>query len=76
MFWTIASFVLSFAIFFAAQPKPETQPPAGIDEVNAPTAEIGREISVLFGKRKFDGANVTWFGHLRALAIKKKGGKK
>jgi hypothetical protein len=47
-----------------------------LDEVNAPTAEIGREIAVLFGRRKFSGANVTWFGHLRAVAIKKKGGKK
>ncbi len=77
MAWIAAIvFVVALVVAYTMQPKPETQPPAGIDEVRAPTAEVGREIPVLFGLRKMEGPNVTWYGHLRSIPIKKKGGKK
>lgn len=61
---------------FALRPKAQTQPPAGIGEVKAPTAEDGREIPVLFGCRYVRGPNVVWYGNLRTDPIKSKGGKK
>lgn len=69
-------FVVGLVMAYAMTPKPEPRPPAGLDEIQAPTAEVGREIPVLFGRRKLEGPNVVWYGHLRTVAIKKKGGKK
>lgn len=58
------------------QPKPQSQKAAGIGDIQAPTAEEGREIAVLFGTREMSGPNIVWYGDLRVVAIKKKGGKK
>lgn len=77
MAWIYAIiFVLALVLAYRMAPKPETHPPAGLDEIQAPTAEVGREIPVLFGRRKLEGPNVVWYGHLRTVPIKKKGGKK
>lgn len=77
MAWIAATiFVVALVVAYTMAPKPETRPPAGFDEIQAPTAEVGREIPVLFGRRKLEGPNVVWYGHLRTVAIKKKGGKK
>lgn len=76
MWWYLAVFVVSLVLSYALTPKPQSQPPAGLGEIKAPTAEEGREIPVLFGTRDLKGPNVVWYGHFRAVAIKKKGGKK
>ena len=60
----------------AANAQPENAKPAGLGDVTAPTAEVGREIPVLFGERDLEGPNIVWYGHFRAVPIKKKGGKK
>ena len=75
MWWYLAVFVVALVIALS-MPKPQTAPPAGLGDIKAPTAEEGREIAVLFGTRDLDGPNVVWYGHLRTVAIKKKGGKK
>ena len=76
MWWYLVVFIVALVVSYSMVPKPETRPPAGLDEIQAPTAEVGREIPVLFGRRKLEGPNVVWYGHLRTVAIKKKGGKK
>lgn len=77
MAWIAAIiFVVALSVAVAMMPKPQSQPPAGLGDIKAPTAEDGREIPVLFGTRDIDGPNVVWYGHLRTVAIKKKGGKK
>ena len=75
MWWLIAVFVVSLVIAFA-MPRPQVTPPAGLNEVQAPTAEVGREIPVLFGTRDLTAPNVCWYGAIRLVPIKKKGGKK
>lgn len=75
MWWFVAVFVVSLVISFAI-PKPQIQVPAAVTEITAPTAEVGREIGVLFGTRDLSGPNVVWWGDLRIIPIKKKGGKK
>lgn len=75
MWWLIAVFVVSLVVAFA-MPRPQVSPPPGINEVNAPTAEVGREIGVLFGTRDLTAPNVVWYGAIRLVPIKKKGGKK
>ena len=72
----VAAIVVAFVASFLLMPKPQSQPPAGLDEIEAPTAEVGREIPVLFGRRRIKSPNVVWYGHLRTVAIKAKGGKK
>jgi hypothetical protein len=77
MAWVYAIvFIASLVLSYALMPKPQTQPPAGLGDIKAPTAEEGREIPVLFGTRDIESPNVVWYGHLRTVAIKKKGGKK
>lgn len=77
MAWASAIvFIAAFVLSYALMPKPQTQPPAGLGDIKAPTAEEGREIPVLFGTRDIESPNVVWYGHLRTVAIKKKGGKK
>ncbi len=76
MWWYVAVFVVALAVSYAMMPKPQSQSPAGLGDIQAPTAEEGREIPVLFGTRDIKGPNVVWYGDLRIVAIRKKGGKK
>lgn len=76
MWWYVAVFVVALVVAYAATPKPQSQPPAGLGDINVPTAEDGRAIPVLFGTRKLRGPNVVWYGDLRVVAVRKKGGKK
>lgn len=76
MWWYVAVFIVALVVSYAMMPKPQSQPPAGLGDVKAPTAEEGREIPVVFGTRDIDGPNVVWYGDLNVTAIKKKGGKK
>lgn len=75
-YWWIAYFVIALIVGVAMSPKPETQPPAGLGDFDVPTAEVGKEIPVLFGTRDLKSANVVWYGDLLAVPIRKKGGKK
>ncbi len=76
MWWLVAVFVVSLAVAIAFAPKPENAKPPGLDEIKAPTAEEGREIPVLFGTKDLRSPNVVWYGDIRLVPIKKKGGKK
>ena len=73
-------FLLAVAVavvaMYALAPKPERQPPPGVEDLEAPVAEDGKEIPVLFGCRDIRGPNVVWYGNLRTVAIKSKAGKK
>lgn len=77
MAWVAAIiFVIALVVAIVMMPKPQTQPPAGLNDIQAPTAEDGREIPVLFGTRDLRGPNIVWFGDFEAVPVKKKGGKK
>lgn len=76
MVWNfLAVIVIGFLVSLLA-PKPQSAPPPGIGEIKAPTAEEGREIPVLFGTKEIKSPNVVWYGDIRIVAIRKKGGKK
>lgn len=76
MWWYVVVFIVAFLAAYTLMPKPASAPPAGLGDVQAPTAEEGREIPVLFGTRDVTGPNVCWYGDFMAVAVKKKGGKK
>ena len=74
VWWYIAVFIVALVVAFAMAPNGQQQSPT-IQEVEAPTAEEGRAIPVLFGTRDIKGPNVVWYGDVKTVAIKKKGGK-
>lgn len=76
MWWYIVVFIVALVVSYSMMPKPQQAKPAGLADVTAPTAEVGREIPVLFGERDLKGPNVVWYGDFLSTAIKKAGGKK
>ena len=75
MWWMLAVFIVSLVISFAL-PRPHTQKPAALTTVSGPTAEVGKSIGVLFGTRDLTDPNCVWYGAVRTVPIKSKGGKK
>jgi hypothetical protein len=63
------------AISYAIRPRSPTPKPASLTDIDAPTAETGRPIPVIFGTVRVTGANCIWYGDLTSKAIKKSGGK-
>ncbi|WP_163836880.1 hypothetical protein [Spartinivicinus ruber] len=57
------------------RPKQQDQTPVAKD-VKIPTNEEGTEIPVVFGTRDIESPMNAWYGHLRTVPIRKKGGKK
>lgn len=76
VWWYVAVFVAAVVVSYALAPKPQNQKPAAFEDLQVPTAEEGGEIPVLFGTRDLRSPNVVWYGDLRTVAIRKKGGKK
>jgi hypothetical protein len=74
MWWYLFVFVASSIVSALLTPKPKGAEPSSLGEFQAPTAEEGRPISLFIGTCKIKGPNVTWWGALRAAAIKKKAG--
>ncbi|MBZ9659766.1 hypothetical protein LB523_11990 [Mesorhizobium sp. ESP-6-4] len=70
MFWNIVIGILSYAIQLALTPKPPNAKPKSLEDFQAPTAEEGREIPVVFGTSDIADPNVTWYGDLKRQAIK------
>ena len=66
MWWYIVVFIVALVVSYSMMPKPENAKPAGLGDVTAPTAEVGREIPVLFahpasaghGLNLQDGSNI------------------
>ena len=75
-FTAIIVLVASVLISQALAPKPPQPKPAALEDFDAPTAEEGRAIPVVFGTVWVTGPNVIWYGDLRSTAIRKSTGKK
>lgn len=76
VWWWAVAIIVAAVVSVVMSPKPENAKPVGLNEFDVPTAEVGREIPVLFGTRDIKGANVVWFGDLSVDPIKSEGGKK
>lgn len=76
IFIQLAIIIVSALISAALAPKQQPPKPAALDDFDAPTADEGRPIGVVFGDVWISGPNVIWYGHLRSEPIKKGGGKK
>lgn len=72
----LAILVISALVSYALSPKPPAPEPPSLDDVDAPVAEEGKPIGVVFGEVVITGPNVVWFGDLGQEPIVKSGGKK
>lgn len=69
MWIQLAVSLVMMALAYALAPKPPSPSPAGLSQVQAPTAEIGSPIPVLFGTIKMLSPNVLWYGDLSTTDI-------
>lgn len=77
MFWAqLGLWVLTTALSYLLAPKPEKPKPAALEDFDVPTVDQDRDMEVIFGTVWDDDPNIVWYGDLRAVPIKKKGGKK
>ncbi|RWB53629.1 hypothetical protein [Mesorhizobium sp.] len=70
MFWNIVLAIASYALQLLLAPKPQNAKAKTLSDFQAPTAEEGREIPVVFGTVDIASPNVTWYGDLKKDAIK------
>ena len=68
-FFQLAVMVVSGIISYALAPKPPKPKPAALADFDAPTAEEGRPMPVVFGTVWLRSPNVLWYGDLRAEPI-------
>lgn len=76
VWWFVVVLVIAVvAAAYAVSPKaPEPVPPT-LKDIQAPTAEQGRPIPVVFGTYVIKSPNVVWYGDLEYVAVRSKGGK-
>ncbi|RUW41531.1 hypothetical protein EOA37_09730 [Mesorhizobium sp. M2A.F.Ca.ET.015.02.1.1] len=70
MFWNFIIAIASYALQLVLTPKPQNAKAKSLEDFEAPTAEEGREIPVVFGTEDIADPNVTWYGDLLKRAIK------
>jgi len=79
-FGPIVSYLITLAIMMSISvvvghymakkpPSPHHAQPSGLEQFNFPTAEEGRPVQVLFGKKYISGPNVIWYGDLKTQEI-------
>lgn len=72
-FWFIVQLVLAVALLvvsYLLAPRPKQPQPDATKDFEAPTAEAGRPVPVLFGTKIIKGPNVLWFGDKRIVTYK------
>jgi hypothetical protein len=76
MFWLVVGIIAGLLIAVTMQPKIPGMKPPGINEIQLPTINEGREKPVLFGTRDLKAPLIHWWGLFSVLAIKSKSSKK
>lgn len=65
--------VVMLVLSYALQPKPPKPKPPSLQDLDIPTAEVGRPLPVVFGTVRVTGPNVLWYGDLSTQTIKSGG---
>lgn len=68
--WTAIIAIVSLAIGVALTFRPIKRINPIIPPFEAPTAQEGLTIPVLFGTRNFKNPNVVWFGDVKTMPVK------
>lgn len=73
--WVLVAILVATTVLTALlQPKSKPPKPSALGDFQAPTAEEGRVVSVIFGTVKVAGPNVIWYGDFHAYPIKARSG--
>jgi len=73
MAWAAILIAAIAAVYaYSRIPKPQLAPPPSLDDLEAPTAEEGRSIPVLFGRRRIKSPNIVWYGDLNTTPVRQK----
>ncbi len=67
--------VLAIVLAVTLQSQPPTQQPPSISELEVPTAEQGRPIPKVFGRRVVKSPNIVFYGNISYKDVKAEGGK-
>ena len=54
-------------IAYALMPKPKQQKPPAAQDFEAPTADAGRPVPVVFGTVKVTGVNILYYGDVQTV---------
>jgi len=73
---TVALFVASIAVSYILRPKIPGAPKPDISQLDVPQVSTSDPIPRVYGTKWITSANVVWYGDLKTVAIKEKGGKK
>lgn len=71
----LVAFLISLAlsvVSYLLTPKPKTGKPASAEDLDDPTSEAGREMSVPFGDITIKSGNILWFGEKSTRSYKVK----
>jgi hypothetical protein len=68
--------IVAAIVVAATAPKPPDVKPPSLEDIDAPTAEEGKAIAVVFGTVWAKSPNVIWYGDMKTTAIVSEGGKK
>ena len=67
--------IIVVVLAVALSPKTPGQKPASLSEIDVPTAEEGKPIAKVFGRRVVQSPNIVWYGDLGYNKVKASGGK-
>ena len=65
----IIIYIILIYLAYSMSPDVEEQPPSTLDQIKAPTADLGQEIPVLFGTKLIEGPNVVWYGDFKSVPL-------
>lgn len=75
MWWQVIAWIAMVVLGPLVMPgpkAPENAQPATASEFDFPTAEEGRDLTVIFGTVWIEDENVVWWGDFESIPIKKK----
>jgi len=67
--------VIVIILAVALTPRPPGVEAPALSEINAPTADEGRPIPKVFGRRVIQSPNIVWYGDIGYNKVFKAGGK-
>ncbi len=75
--WTALAWVVGFVVSYLLYKPPQQQKPKKptASDVDAPVAEVGKNIPVVFGTVLVKDVSVAWWGDFKTKAIRTKGKK-
>lgn len=76
MFWNIILGLALLILGYLLMPKPKQPKPDAVQELEAPTAEAGKPVPVVFGDVILKSPNYNWYGDIRNVRKSKKSKKK